>query len=102
MSRKTEERDKELQHKFEVEKFYQSIRWQYMKLGSTKFEDYDKEVSYAIEQAFQQYIQDKKKYIFYYKEIPYKFTIDFKKLEEKDHVTKQSRRVRRFTTKKAW
>ena len=99
MSRKIEECDKELQHRFEVEKFYQTTRWQYMSSGSTKFEDYDKDVSYAIEQAYQQCLQDKKKNIFYYKEIAYEFTIDFKKLEEKDHVTKQSRRVRRFTTK---
>ena len=99
MSRKTEERDKERQHQFEVEKFYQSTRWQYMKHGSKKFEDYDKEVSYAIEQAFQQFQQDKRKYSFYYGEGIYKISLDFKKQEEKDHVTKQSSRVRRFTTK---
>ena len=95
MSRRTEERDKERQHQFEVDTCYQSVHWQYKKAGTAKFEDYDREISYAIEQAFQQYQGDRHRYIFHYSE---DISFNFKKRKEEDRRTKQSTPVRRFLT----
>ena len=98
MSRRTDERDKQLQHRYDVDTLYHTVKWQYKKNGSMKYISYDKEVSYEIEQAFQEFKASSHKNIFHYKNGPYKITIDFNKHQEKDHATKQQSHVRRYAT----
>ena len=98
MSRKTDERDKQLKHQFEVATLCHTVQWQYQKEGTIIFINYDKEVSYEIEHAYQAF-KDSHKNIFHYQKEPYNITLDFKKHEEKDHKTKQHSRVRRFNVK---
>ena len=98
MSRKTKEQRQELQRGYEIDGCFNRVKWQYMGLnqGKHKFEDYDKEVSYDIEQAFKLFEADGQKYRFNYSRVPFNFRVDFKNHEEKDRKTNARRRVRRY------
>lgn len=97
MSRKTEEHGEAIKRKYEVETFFQSIHWQYKKPSAIRYDDYDKEVSYAIEQAYQLYLSDKSQCKFSYEKGPYKIVINFQRNEEKDRKTGKTSQVKRFT-----
>ena len=99
INRNSAQHKEELRKQFEEDGCYKAVRWQCMKPNSSndEYDDYDKTLNYAIEQAYQAYLKSgKKNNKFRYQNNPYNFTVDFKKNEEKDHKTKQSREIRRI------
>ncbi len=96
MSRNKEEHGKAIERRCEIETFFKSIHWQYKKPGTDKYEDYDKEISFAIEQAFHKFQADRRRYKFSYEDGPCKFVINFRKLEEKNGKTGKTSNVKRF------